>query len=310
MAGSNEDMVSAIKQAALDCGYIDCGITAARPFDIYAEALQKRIALFPETRELYQPMLERCDPCRNAPWVNSIIVCVHQYGKYRLPNGLGSHIGRNYLADRRNPANPDYANERHFTTHLRAMGLRVKRGGVPERLVGMLAGVTQIGRNGFAYHPRGGSWINIESWRVDLPLPTDQPAAACPCPAGCRRCMDACPTKALREPYLMRMDHCIAHLTYHAAWPIPKHLWHAMGNWIYGCDICQLVCPLNRDKWKNTLPMPWLDAVKSRLTPQALATMDAETYRRFVHPHFWYIPKDDVERWRANAGRVCNAVKC
>ncbi len=294
----------AIKAAALASGYIDCGMLAAQSFEPYAEALQRRIARFPETRDLYEPMANRIDPRSNAPWIHSIVVCVHQYGKYRLPPGLDEHIGRNYLADRRTPANPDHAIHTHFRNRLRAMGLRVKRGGVPERLAGMLAGVVRIGRNGFAYHSQAGSWINIESWRVDACLPPDVPTDECPCPANCRQCIDACPTRALREPYLMRMDHCIAHLTYGAPWPIPDPLWRAMGPWIYGCDICQRVCPLNRGTWRNDKAMPWLDNVSDRLTPEALMAMDEATYRRIVHPLFWYIPEDGLERWRANAKRA------
>lgn len=302
------DLVSEIKKAALESGYIDCGITDAQPFDTYAEALKKRIKDFPDSSTLYEPMFNRVDPRHSAPWVNSIVVCVHHYGKFRLPAGVGRHIGRNYLADRRTEANPDHEIHKAFSARLKSLGLRIKRGGVPERLAGARAGVVSIGRNGFAYHNQTGSWINIESWRVDAALPPDKPDYDCPCPDGCSACIDACPTKALCAPFLMHMDHCIAHLTYRAERPIADHLWQAMGEWIYGCDICQLVCPLNKGKWRDDIPMPWLDIVSDLLKPEALAVMDEETYRRKIFPLFWYISENDVERWHANARRACETL--
>ncbi len=297
-------LAEAVKQAAAECGYIDCGIASAEPFALYSRALRRRIMRFPETTELYQPMTERTDPPHGAPWVQAVVVCVRRYGLYRLPPGTGDHIGRNYLADRRVKASPDHPMPTRMTAALRKLGLRVKRGGLPDRLAGARAGVVKIGRNGFAYHRRAGSWINIECWRVDAPLPPDPPTLDCPCPPQCRACLEACPTQALCKPYLMRMDRCVAYLAYSAPWPIPKQLWRCMGKWIYGCDDCQLACPLNRGKWRDLKPMPWLEPIAHLLTPEALATMDHETYRKHIFPYFWYIPENNPERWRANAARA------
>ncbi len=298
------DMATAVKQAAAACGYVACGITDASRFDLYENALRRRIKSFPEAAGLYVPMLNRADPRGGAPWVNAIVVCVRDYGKYRLPPGLAGHIGRHYLADRRIPSCPDFDMPNRMTKRLRHLGLRVKRGGVPERLAGARAGVVRIGRNGFAYHGRAGSWINLESWRVDAPLPADRPSLDCPCPAGCRACIEACPSAALESSYMMRMDRCVAHLTYGAEWPVSEELQRAMGAWIYGCDDCQTVCPLNRGCWREDNPAPWLEAVAPLLAPKALAQMDGETFRRRVYPLFRYIPEDDVARWRANAARA------
>ncbi len=310
MTGAQSDAqerAAAVKQAAEACGYVACGITHAAPFRLYETALQRRMKRFPEAVDLYRPMLDRVDPLRNAPWVNSIIVCVRDYGKYKLPSGMASHIGRNYLADHRNPACPDHAMAHRMTGKLEHMGFRVERGGLPDRLAGARAGVVRIARNGFACHRDAGSWINVECWRTDAILPADAPTLDCPCPSGCRACIRACPTGALERPYLMRMDHCIAYLTYGAEWPVREELQRAMGSWVYGCDVCQSVCPLNRGRWREDEPAPWLEAVEPLLELEALARMDDETFRRHVYPLFWYIPEDNVARWRANAKRALHA---
>ncbi len=134
-------------------------------------------------------MLDRVDPRRDAAWVNSVIVCVRDYGKYKLPSGMASHIGRNYLADYRIPSCPDHAMPHRMTQELERLGFRVERGGLPDRLAGARAGVVRIGRNGFAYHKDAGSWINVEfgaptrfcplmpqPWTVHAP-PTAGPAS-------------------------------------------------------------------------------------------------------------------------------------
>lgn len=303
--GDMHALAAQIKRVAADCGYIACGITSAEPFDDYRRILDQRSTQHPETGPLYEPLRRRIDPTRTAPWVRAIVVGVRWYGKYILPKPFPHGIGRNYLFDRRNPRCPDHARYRRMRDELRRLGLRVKAGGVPERAAALRAGVAQLGRNGFVYAMPYGSWVNIESWRVDAPLPPDPPSTTSPCPPGCRACMEHCPTGALEAPCTVRMDRCVAYLTYDEPGPIPPELWESMGAWIYGCDRCQEVCPLNRGAWQQLEPAPWLEPLLPLLSPQRLATMDQTTYREAIHPAFWYIPPDNVERWRRNAQRAC-----
>ncbi len=297
-------LTSQIKQLASSCGYLDCGIAHAEPFDLLAGELERRQRLFPESAHLYQNMENRIDPKRTAPWTRSIITAVRSYGKYRLPQQAVGHIGRNYLADRRVPQSPDYQMPHRFTEELKKLGLRVKRGGVPERLAGARAGVVSIGRNNFAYHPAAGSWINLESWRIDAELAPDAPNYSCPCPDNCQACVKNCPTGALRAPYEMRFDHCIAYLTYRAPRPISSKLASKMRGWIYGCDDCQTACPLNRNKWCSKKSAPWLEKIAHLLTPEALMKMDESTFKECIFPLFWYIPEEEAGRWRENAERA------
>lgn len=301
------DLKQEIKRIAEEIGYIACGITTAEPFVRFEAGVRERMARHPETTPLYKDMLNRVDPRRTTPWAQSVVVCVRRYGKYKLPPEPVGHIGRNYLADRRLEGCPDHEMPRKMTAELRQHGLKVKRGGTPDRMAAARAGAARILRNGFAYHEQAGSWINISTWRIDAEIEPDERTFECPCPPGCRACMQGCPTSAITAPYNMRMDRCVAYLTYHAPPPISDDLWQKMGPWVYGCDTCQLVCPLNAGKWEDLEPAPWLENLKEHLTPEALAEMDEETYRNRIHPLFWYIPEDDLERWHRNARRAAQA---
>lgn len=293
-----------IKRLAAETGYAACGITCAEPFADFRVAVQDRMRRFPEAADLYRDLEGRADPRANAPWVRSIVVCIRRYGKYAVPESLLGHIGRNYLCDRRIKGCPDHTMPDRMKAGLSRLGLRVRTGGVPSRAAAARAGVARIARNGFAYAEGCGSWINIESWRVDAELEPDPPALPAPCPEGCEACRRACPTGALQAPYLMRYDHCTAFLTFEAAPPVAPALWARMGGWVYGCDACQQACPMNRGRWERREKTPWLDHVVDRLTPASLATMDRATYLSIVHPLFGYIPQDGLERWHANARRA------
>ncbi len=297
------DLAVWIKKLAAELGYTACGITTAEPFEDFARVLDERIEQFPEAADLYAGMRGRIDPRASTPWAKSIVVCIRRYGKYKIHDGLTGFIGRNYLVDLRVEESPDNAMPKKMKDGLKQMGLRVRRGGVPDRSAAARAGVALLGKNCFVYSEHG-SWINIETWRVDAELPPDEPVHEAACPDGCRACIDACPTGALVEPFVMRMDQCVAYLTYGSPEPIVPELWGKMGKWIYGCDACQDACPLNKGKWEDIESAPWLEEIAEYLWPEALAEMDEETYRNIVHPRFWYISKDNISRWRRNAGRA------
>ncbi len=303
----NKELANKIKNLAKDIGFTDCGITTIEPFNDYKNAVKKRIEQFPEAAFLYEKMLRRAEPASFHPWARSIIVCLRRYGKYELPKGVAGFIGRNYLCDRRYSGSPDHDMPKKMKQGLINMGLRVKRGGIPDRHAGARAGVTSFGKNSFAYS-KDGSWINIETWMVDIELLPDKPSFKPICPENCSKCIDACPTKALVEPFVMRWDLCIAYLTYEAPEPVALQLWEKMGKWIYGCDICEEVCPLNKGKWQALEDASWINDIAPYLQVQSLAEMTQETFEKIIHPRFWYIPLDNLARWHKNAKRALKSL--
>jgi epoxyqueuosine reductase len=116
---------------------------------------------------------------------------------------------------------------------------------VLERALAVKAGLGWIGKNSNLIHPQLGSFIFIGELIVNLPLQHETTTINNRC-GSCNRCIEACPTNSITADKMVDANRCISYLTIENKGEIPSHFGDTFKNWIYGCDICQEVCPWNR----------------------------------------------------------------
>ena len=160
----------------------------------------------------------------------------------------------------------------------------VDTGPVVERALATAAGLGWTGKNTCLIHPKQGSYGFLAVLLTSLEVQEEKaPPAPGRC-GSCRRCLEACPTGALIAPYRMDATRCIAYLTIEHRGPIAADLMEGMGRQVFGCDICQDVCPWNSPRRAPAGADPELEARAELVNPALnwLAAMDeAEFERRF-----------------------------
>lgn len=277
------DLTAFIKQEALNLGFDACGVAAATPVSP-SEAARFNAWLAEgrqgEMRYLERNLSKRLDPVALVPGARSVIVVALNYATegQRPASGIARYACR-----------PDY--HPIIRQRLRTLMERLEATGQPvrgrafsdsapllERYWSHQAGLGWIGKNRLLIRPEAGSWFLLGLLVTDLELCADSPQ---PDRCGhCRRCLDACPGNALDETTGLDPRRCIAYLTIEKQSPLSdeERLICAAGQWLFGCDTCQEVCPWNRfSQPANDPAFPRLTKLE-QLNLEALGEMTPATF--------------------------------
>ncbi|HEY2761331.1 MAG TPA: tRNA epoxyqueuosine(34) reductase QueG [Pirellulales bacterium] len=156
-----------------------------------------------------------------------------------------------------------------------------------EREFAQLAGLGWIGKNTLLLNKQMGSWFFLAALLTDVELEFDKPHAADHC-GTCRACLDACPTGAFVDAYVLDARRCISYLTIELRSAIPNELRERVGEWLFGCDVCQDVCPWNHRAPISEEPAFAARAGMNSIELTSLFDMDETAFRkRFRDTPLW-----------------------
>ena len=245
------NLATAIKAKATELGFDLVGITsAARPdrLDYFRQWLDTGNA--GTMHYLKDRFDERTDPAAYFPGARSVVCVAVNYHVRLDPPTDSDHgkIARYALGDDYHTIVKDRLHDLADWLRAEVPGTRTRCGvdtaPIMEKELAARAGIGWMGKNTCIIHPQIGSYLLLGEMLTTLDLPTDDPGLdRC---GTCTRCIDACPTAALTEPYQLDARRCISYLTIEHREEIASELQPKLSNWIYGCDICQDVCPWNR----------------------------------------------------------------
>ncbi len=297
MATPLHEITALVKRAAEDAGFDLVGIAPAadapelQHFPEWIAAGHAAEMTYLEARDDHGD-LKRASLARVAPWARSVIVCAINYN---TDNPYSTEV---HDPDRGWISRYAWSREDYHDAVLRRLQqveaalqqsapadlqsslttrFYVDTGPIVERVFAKYAGVGWIGKNTSIINQKKGSWLFLGVILTSLELAPDLPA---PDRCGtCTRCIEACPTDAILAPYQLDSSQCISYLTIEKRGSIPEELRAGLGRHVFGCDICQDVCPWNRKAPATTAPEfePRPGLVNPALA--WLAEMSAEEFR-------------------------------
>jgi epoxyqueuosine reductase len=255
------DRLDTIRSLASQHGFDSAGVCAPSPGAEAAEAYVRWTVAGMHGEMGYMARPDRVaralDPSVSLPGVKSIVMVARSYRMADM-DGLGRRAdpsrarissyawGSDYHEDmlpRLTALGRNLGSELGHELGFEAM---VDFRPLLERDAAARAGLGFIGRNTMLIDPRGGSWTFLGALLVDVELAAsgDVKSSAGTC-GSCTRCLDACPTNSFSDEYVLDARRCISYLTIELKGPIPRELRSGIGNRVFGCDVCNDVCPYN-----------------------------------------------------------------
>ena len=252
-----------VESRAKELGFDLCGVVSAREFP-ELEHMEGWLARGFAGEMKYLSDARRRTAHGAFPGLRSVIVCALNYNtnvprSTEVPHLPDNGEPRGWIS--RYAWGDDYhevvqeklgelmsAMREHFEEPFEAR-VYADTGPLHERIFAKYAGLGWVGKNTLLLNQRLGSWIFLGAILTTLDLTPTMEQGTLPPPdlcGSCRRCIDACPTHAFVEPYVMDARRCISYLTIELRQAIPEELRDPIGNHVFGCDICQDVCPWNR----------------------------------------------------------------
>ncbi len=238
---------AAIKAQAFALGFDDVGIARLGPADTasaFKDWLDKGYG--GTMRYLHRSARKRLDTRIADELTSSAIVVALDYGGQQPPGRVARYArGRDYhevLHERLMQLSAWLSEQAGHAIHTRPY---VDTGPILERDLARRAGLGWFGKNSCLIHPERGSFMVLGTLLVAADLEPDAQFASEHC-GTCTRCLEACPTQAFVAPYVLDATKCISYLTIEYRSTIPEALRPLIGEWLYGCDICQDVCPWNQ----------------------------------------------------------------
>ena len=241
-----------VKEEASRLGFTLVGITSPEPpshLEFFKDWLGRGYQASMDWMGTSRSIERRSDPLKILPDCKSILVLAAPYpspkGNIKGGNISGYALNQDYhdlLADRIKKlmrsietwSGGPVSNRWYIDT-----------GPVLEKELAMRAGLGWIGKNTLLINRSNGSYFFLSEILLGIELLNDPVNIETFC-GSCTNCLDTCPTGALREPYVLDANLCISYLTIEHKEGIPEEIRGRMGDWIFGCDICQIVCPWNK----------------------------------------------------------------
>jgi epoxyqueuosine reductase len=279
-----------IQNAALELGFDLCGFAKAEKLDEDAQRLEKWLSEGKNGKMEYMAnhFDLRVDPTLLVPGAKSVITLIHNYYPEKLQNQNSPLVakyayGQDYHEVIRDKLKALMFRIREEIGQVEGRGF-VDSAPVLERSWALRSGLGWIGKNGNIIHPKKGSYFFIATLITDLALEADFPFSTDHC-GTCTRCIDQCPTEAILPNKVLDASKCISYFTIELRDAlIPENMSGKFKNWLFGCDICQDVCPWNRFATPNKEP---------RLKPTAgLLEMKEKDWLEMTEENFKEIFRD------------------